>query len=345
VTTPPISPNAVDLTGLEQLRRSAARNDKSAVAEVAVQFEALFIGMMLDSARSANLGDGLFDGQQTQQYLELMDRQVALDMARHGGLGFGKMLLQQLTPGAQVRPGALHAPLPATGAATLTAPSFEAQSPTEAPPEPSAASHPTAEFPAALPQSLTALGGAPTDDATTSAAEEFVARNLPHATAAAAALGVEPRLLLAQAALETGWGSAVPQHADGASAHNLFGIKAGGAWRGERIAQWTLEHEEGVAVRRRDEFRAYPSSAASFADYADLIGRTPRYAAALANADNPEAYAHAVQAAGYATDPGYADKWLAIYHGQRLEGALRRAELAAPASTGATTDPSPDSAL
>jgi flagellar protein FlgJ len=345
VTTPPISPNAVDLTGLEQLRRSAARDDKSAVAEVAVQFDALFIGMMLDSARKANLGDGLFDGQQTQPYLELMDRQVALDMARHGGLGFGKLLLQQLTPGAQVKPSAVHAPLPGTRSAPPVAPSVETPSPTEALPEISPASQATAEFPAALPQSMTALGGTTAEDPTTSPAEDFVAQLLPHATAAATALGVEPRLLLAQAALETGWGGAVPQHADGASAHNLFGIKAGSAWSGARTAQWTLEHEDGVAVRRRDEFRAYPSSAASFADYVDLIGNTPRYAAALASADNPEAYAHAVQAAGYATDPGYADKWLAIYHGQRLDGALRRAELAAPATTGAATDPSRDSAL
>jgi flagellar protein FlgJ len=345
VTTPPIAPNAVDLTGLEQLRRSAARNDKTAVAEVAVQFEALFIGMMLDSARNANLGDGLFDGQQTQQYLELMDRQVALDMARHGGLGFGKMLLQQLTPGAQVKPSAVHAPLPGTRAAPLAAPNGAVQSLTDALPEVPAVSQATAEFPTALPQSMTAPAGTATEDATASPAEEFVAQLLPHATAAAAALGIEPRLLLAQAALETGWGGAVPQHADGASANNLFGIKAGSAWSGARTAQWTLEHEDGIAVRRNDEFRAYPSSAASFGDYVDLIGNTPRYAAALASADNPEAYAHAVQAAGYATDPGYADKWLAIYHGQRLDGALRRAELAAPALTGAATDASRESEL
>jgi flagellar protein FlgJ len=306
VTTPPIAPNAVDLTGLEQLRRSAARDDKAALAEAAVQFEALFIGMMLDSARSASLGNGLFDGQETQQYLELMDRQVALDMARHGGLGFGKLLLQQLTPGAQVHPSTTHAPLPGAGAAAPAAEGGDSQQPDGLPPVP-VASQATAEFPDALAPSLAALGGTVADEAAAaSPAEEFVARLLPDANAAAAALGVEPRLLLAQAALETGWGGAVPQHADGASAHNLFGIKAGAVWRGARIAQWTLEHEDGVAVRRRDEFRAYPSTGASFADYVDLIGKTPRYAAALANADDPEAYARAVTAAGYATDSDYA---------------------------------------
>jgi flagellar protein FlgJ len=236
-----------------------------------------------------------------------------------------------------VRPGTASAPLP--GAAPAAGPGDDAP-PSDGFAEPPPASQ-TAEFPDALPPSMQALGGAAGDAAAAdSPAEAFVARLLPHANAAAAALGIEPRLLLAQAALETGWGGAVPQHADGSPAHNLFGIKASGAWRGARIEKWTLEHEDGTAVRRRDEFRAYPSSAASFADYVDLISNTPRYAPALASAADPDAYARAVQAAGYATDPAYADKWLSIYHGRRLEGALRRAELATPdVAADPTSDP------
>jgi flagellar protein FlgJ len=158
-----------------------------------------------------------------------------------------------------------------------------------------------------------------------------VAKLLPHAEKAAAALGIEPRLLLAQAALETGWGRAVPQRPDGESAHNVFGIKAGTAWGGARVAQWTLEHEGGVAARKREDFRAYASTAASFADYVDLIGTAPRYAGALENANDPEGYARAVTAAGYATDPAYAEKWLAIYHGDRLGSALQGLPPSTPA--------------
>src|SRR5688572_988722 len=88
--------NAVDLEGLSDLRRRAQRDDPSALSEVAVQFEALFIGMMLESARSASLGQGLFDGGETEQYLALMDRQVALELARSGGFGFDKMLELEL---------------------------------------------------------------------------------------------------------------------------------------------------------------------------------------------------------------------------------------------------------
>ncbi len=337
MTTLPTAPNAVDLTGLDKLRRSAARNDPAALAEAAVQFEALFIGMMLDSARSANFGGGLLDGPETDQYLELMDRQVALDMARHGGLGFGKMLLEQLTPGAQARSLGARGLAPLQGAepTSPTAPVVQPAAPAETP------GANGADLATSLPAGLAPLGGAdavtPEDAAPTP--EDFVARLLPEANAAAAELGVEPRLLLAQAALETGWGGGAPQHADGAPAHNLFGIKAGAAWRGPRIAQWTLEHENGVAERRRAEFRAYPTTAASFADYVDLISKTPRYADALANAADPEAYARAISAAGYATDPAYADKWLAIYRGGRLDGALRSAGLAAAGVVDSASDP------
>ncbi len=164
-------------------------------------------------------------------------------------------------------------------------------------------------------------------------AEDFVTRYLGEATAAAKVLGVEPRLLLAQAALETGWGGATALHPDGRPANNLFGIKASASWRGSRVAQWTMEHSDGFATRKREEFRAYPHTADSFADYVNLISGTPRYAAALEHAHDPEAYARAITAAGYATDPDYAQKWLSIYHGDRLGGALSELKTGAAVPT------------
>ena len=309
--------NAVDLEGLGDLRRRAQRDDASALADVAVQFEALFIGMMLESARSANLGGGLFDGSETEQYLALMDRQVALEMARHGGFGFGKMLEQQLGP----RAAAADAVSP-----TASRPSAVDSQPVT--PVAKAAGEPgAAEFPQGLPSSLSALGGAaPTETPAEPTPAEFVSALLPEAKAAAAALGVEPRLLLAQAALETGWGRAMPQRGD-ESTHNLFGIKAGASWSGAAVEQWTLEHADGVTAPQRERFRAYGNTAASFADYVNLLSTARRYADALAQADDSEAYARAVTKAGYATDPAYADKWLAVYHGDRLEQALRGIDL------------------
>src|SRR5262245_25984123 len=91
--------SAIDIAGLEHLKRRAAREDPAALAEAAVQFEALFIGLMLKSARDASLGDGILDGEATRQYLELMDQQVALELARKGGFGFGKLIVGELAPG------------------------------------------------------------------------------------------------------------------------------------------------------------------------------------------------------------------------------------------------------
>ena len=329
------APSAADLTGLEQLRHSAARGDPAALKEAATQFDALFIGMMLKSAREASLGKGIFDSQVTKQYLELMDDQVALELARKGGLGFGKLLLDQLTPHGAV-PKQAPTSAPAAGVAETFVPraTFEADGFSEPLPEiaseldltPADAVEPLA----ADDESATAAAERPSGE---DAAERFVRRFGADATAAARALGIEPRLLLAQAALETGWGVATPRHPDGRPANNLFGIKAGADWRGERVAHWTIEHEDGVAARRREVFRSYDRAADSFADYVDLIGGSPRYADALSHSANPEAYARAVTAAGYATDPDYADKWPSIYHGERLGGALRGLKAAALAPT------------
>jgi flagellar protein FlgJ len=314
-----IPTNAVDLEGLGELKRRAQRDDPQALAEVAVQFEALFIGMMLESARSANLGDGLFDGADTEQYLSLMDRQVALELARRGGFGFAKMLTEQLASAGRVDPAAvLRAP------AAPPAPVAAAALPAETAPHSAVA---TSDFPQRLPPSLAALGGAAAngrDEEPTPA--QFVAALLPEAQAAAAALGVEPKLLLAQAALETGWGRAVPR-GDAESAHNLFGIKAGATWQGDSVEHWTLEYAGGAASPERARFRSYDSTADSFADYVDLIASSRRYAGALARAADAQGYAQAVTEAGYATDPAYADKWLAIYNGDRLEQAMRGIDL------------------
>ncbi|HZF29180.1 MAG TPA: flagellar assembly peptidoglycan hydrolase FlgJ [Gammaproteobacteria bacterium] len=318
-------PSAVDMQGLAELKQRAAHEDPKALAQAAVQFEALFIGMMLKSARDASLGSGILDGQESKQYLELMDQQVALELAQHGGFGFGKLIVDQLggdsapstdggAGGAGARPGA--------GAFALPHVSRAHASPV-APPLAASSAEATAP---------PAADGTP---------ESFVARFLDDATAAANALGVEPRLLLAQAALETGWGAAAPAHADGKPSNNLFGIKAGSSWRGARVAQWTIEHEDGVAARKREDFRAYGNAADSFADYVHLIGSSPRYAAALDQAQDAEGFARAVTAAGYATDPDYAEKWLAVYHGDTLGGALDGLKPAAAEPTEVTEEPTP----
>jgi flagellar protein FlgJ len=153
-----------------------------------------------------------------------------------------------------------------------------------------------------------AQSAAPTAEAAEPSKDDFIRNMRPHAERAAREIGVDPDALLAQAALETGWGRSVPCNANGECSFNLFGIKAGSRWSGATVNVPTLEFEEGVAVRKFERFRAYDSPADSFRDYAALIGGSSRYANARGTGENVAAFASALQQGGYATDPNYAQK-------------------------------------
>jgi flagellar protein FlgJ len=135
----------------------------------------------------------------------------------------------------------------------------------------------------------------------------FVQQHSQAAQRAEAATGIPATFLVAQAAHESGWGRGEIRHADGRSAHNLFGIKAGAGWKGATADVLTTEFENGAAKKVVQKFRAYASHEESFADYAKLM-KTGRYAGVVAQANTAEGFANALQKAGYATDPQYANK-------------------------------------
>lgn len=139
-------------------------------------------------------------------------------------------------------------------------------------------------------------------------AEEFVETMLPLAREAAERIGVEPRYLVAQAALETGWGKSILRRGDGGSSHNLFGIKTHGQWQGDSARAITSEYRGGEMVREPANFRAYDSYKQSFHDLVDFLQGNARYKEALASSGNAEQFVNNLQSAGYATDPQYARK-------------------------------------
>ena len=162
---------------------------------------------------------------------------------------------------------------------------------------------------------------------------EFVGSVRQYAVRAAAELGVSENLLIAQVILETGWGQKIIQNRNGDNSFNLFGIKASGDWQGDRVNRLTLEYKDGVAQKEPAQFRSYASIGDSFEDYVDFLRANPRYDQALGSvervvvggtgevsfdgASRDEYFAKQLQAAGYATDPDYASKILAIK--QRLD--------------------------
>ena len=115
--------------------------------------------------------------------------------------------------------------------------------------------------------------------------------------------------------------------ADGSPANNLFGIKADHRWDGDRVAVDTLEFEQGAAVKKRVFFRAYDSFGESFQDYVDFLNTNPRYHEALTATADPARFFSALQRAGYATAPVYAEKINAVMNGVEMTQAVRQLKL------------------
>jgi flagellar protein FlgJ len=151
-------------------------------------------------------------------------------------------------------------------------------------------------------------GPAPAAGEAADRAEGFLRRMLKPAQQASRATGLPPAFILGQAALESGWGRHEIRAANGAPTHNVFGIKAGAGWQGASVEALTTEYVNGRPRRSIERFRAYGSYEEAFADYARLLKSSPRYAQALAQGHDTAGFAQAIQRAGYASDPAYADK-------------------------------------
>ncbi|OOY20891.1 hypothetical protein BMI86_10320 [Thioclava sp. DLFJ5-1] len=135
--------------------------------------------------------------------------------------------------------------------------------------------------------------------------QQFIDMMMPHALKASEATGVDPRIIVAQGALETGWGKSAPNN-------NYFGIKSHGKSGGS--SQTTTEYVNGKPVTVQDSFRGYADPGASVQDYADFITANPRYEGFRA-ADGLDAQISELGKSGYATDPAYASKIGSIAHG------------------------------
>ncbi|WP_018878983.1 MULTISPECIES: flagellar assembly peptidoglycan hydrolase FlgJ [unclassified Thioalkalivibrio] len=302
---------ASDPSGLQDLARGARSGDQKGLEAVAREFEAMLIGQMLKQMREASLGDGLFDNDQSKMYLEMQDQEFAKAMSQGDGIGLRDALMRQLSAQQPADPEVLNDPdrqaaleLPRRRSELDTLRALQGDARPElqpvGPQRPEAVTPHAGEAPTPPP-----IAWPPRD------AADFVQSLEPLARDAAAELGVEPGILLAQSALETGWGQHVPSRADGQPSFNLFGIKADSRWNGDQVSVGTLEFREGVAQREQARFRAYADPSESFSDYVDFIRNNPRYHRALQAGDDAQ-YIRELQDAGYATDPAYADKVLRL---------------------------------
>ena len=135
--------------------------------------------------------------------------------------------------------------------------------------------------------------------------QEFISALLPAAIEESKRTGIDPRLIVAQAAQETGWGRSAP-------GNNFFGIKSHGQSGGQTFN--THEYIDGKRVNIRDSFRQFDSPADSVRGYGEFILNNPRYKPLMA-AQGLDAQLEALQASGYATDPNYSRSVGAIARG------------------------------
>lgn len=345
---------ALEMQGLQRLKHSARQDPASGADAAAQQFEALFIQMMVKSMRDAVPTTGLLDNKQSEFFQSMLDQQWSQTMASRG-IGLAETLVSELENRGLVPSQAapaeneLIAGIPRGAPQPLrdairpeTTNSSEAASSTQD------ASTSLSGFMAELDARPRGMGAASDQGmgmqqaAGMPASSErsampvhvrtFLDRLEAPAQAASRVTGVPAELILAQAALETGWGRHEISTRDGGNSHNLFGIKAGSGWHGETTEIVTHEVYGGQRQRLRDDFRVYGSFEEAFTDYANLIGNNPRYRA-VTTAESPAEAARALQQGGYATDPAYADKLIAV---MRSMGPLNSGRQLASAGSIAT---------
>lgn len=300
--------NYQDFTAINKLRTEAQQKgqERETLLKVSKQFEGIFMQMLMKSMRDANAvfeQDNPLNSNYTKFYRDMHDQQLTSELSQQGSLGLAEMMVEQLMPGGNTLPASLVE----RKGVTVTQPEALRNIRQATAEQRSAASQP-AEPLTTKPSSGKVSPMAPQFDSP----ESFVKAMLPEAKRVAAALGTQPEAILAQAALETGWGQKVIRQNDGSSSHNLFNIKADSRWQGDKASTSTLEFEQGVAVKRNAAFRSYDSFADSFNDYLDFLKNSPRYQNVINQSLNPARFLQGLQEAGYATDPNYASKAISL---------------------------------
>ena len=326
-----------DANSLSELKRKGKDDSPEAIREAAKQFESIFMGMMLKSMRDANdaiIDEPMLNSASLGMYQDMYDEQLTLSLtSTKSGLGLTDILVEQLSgiKGSSNHPEKVTTAISASDRSSshlikdsmVSVPSQQKfnKDPVQQVDTYSSAIEQKNIIPNQLinePLKETEERGL---DFTSPAA--FVQSLWPYAKRAAQSLQLDPKVLIAQAALETGWGQHVMRTEQGASSKNLFGIKANNSWAGSRTQVTTLELDGDSLKKKRAEFRAYESYADSFTDYAQFVNEKPRYQKAREVSANPQQYAEELQAAGYATDPDYANKIGSIYHSPTLNNALK----------------------
>lgn len=294
-----------DPRALDAIKLATKSGDAAATRKVAQQFESMFLSMMLKNMRASLPNSDPLANDASRMATDMYDQQLAQNIASKGhGIGLADALVAQIERGQGKQPGsgidvpALHRP--------LTMPNVQKIFPL-APRTPAPV--------AAVPARAASPSQSAAPATVTPVHRDFVERFKDAAVAAAEASGLPVKIILGQAALESGWGKHEVRDSKGTGSFNLFGIKAGAGWNGATVDAVTTEVVNGVAQKVVQKFRAYASYAESFIDYAKLVANNPRYEKAVHAAGDAMQFAREMGRSGYATDPNYGSKLARVLAG------------------------------
>jgi flagellar protein FlgJ len=283
-----------DFNSFIEMKAQAKTDKNNTLTQAAKEFEALFLQNMVKSMRKANdflSENSPLKSNHINQFQEMLDKQQALEISNNTkGIGLAEMMLQQMDKKNQI---------------------FQHQ----------ANNHPNGIN---LPQNSikTKILEFVKEGSVPMTPQSFVEKLWPIAKAVAQEIGFDPKVLIAQAAHETGWGQHIIKDENGTSSNNLFNIKGSTKWQNGQTYITTTEYIEGQPKKVKEPFRNYESVYESFKDYVSLITGKQRYSEAVQQIQNPQKYMEALQEAGYATDPLYANKVMAIYNGKTLNAIV-----------------------
>lgn len=306
IMQPALSDSYLDNTSLNKLKSRSVSTSQEGLKAVAAEFESIFVKMMMKSMRDASFGNPLFDSDSAKVYRDMYDDQLSLDLSKSGGLGLADMMVRQLQ---QYMPKEKEEN-------DIT---FKVNTPKIF----------DSNIKSRMDLNATSHIETPlkNDGAPIKTPQEFVEKLWPLAETASEKTGISPKVLIAQAALETGWGKYMVRKPDGQNSFNLFNIKADHRWDGDKAAISTIEYTGGVASKKQANFRVYDSFSDGFNDYVKFLQQSPRYSNALSVASDDKRFVSSLQESGYATDPKYAQKIERIMNDRPLNDALTNLSL------------------
>ncbi len=321
-----------DIHSLNHIREVGQSDSRAAIKSAAKEFEAFFMNMMLKSMREASAvigDDSMLSSPQEKMFVGMLDEQMSVELSQKGNLGIADLMVRDIL-GEQSVPhqqGSFQ-PIIKNIKTNKDGKYYNDVTPHQAPQLLDSVksklvqnSEHILDQVAKMPVQALSDIAEPIKKSLFDNAKSFVETLAPFANKIAAKLGIDPRVLLAQSALETGWGQHVMHDGNNQPSNNLFGIKTSAQWEGKSVQIDTLEVENNEFVKKKDEFRMYSSFEQSFSDYIELVKENPRYEKALEVVHDAKAYLQHLQKAGYATDPNYANKILKIFNTSIIQNA------------------------